>query len=106
MRDLAEYAPNNWHPEGCGTLKSVISHEIGHNIDYILNAREDKEIKGLFGSLKKQDVINGLSEYGSESVSEFIAESWAEYRNNSKPRKISQEVSKKLIDMWRLKFRS
>ena len=92
-------------PDGCGTIKSVLDHEIGHQLDKMLGLRDMSEIQALFESRVK--IINGAEDYSriTEELSryawkndnpnryaEFTAEAWAEYCNNPSPREIAQSV--------------
>lgn len=96
---FSDHVKNKWSPIGCGTIKSIIEHEIGHQIDYLMKLREDKQILQYFNNLKKTDIINTLSEYASENIAEFIAEAWCEYRNNPKPRDISRKIVKRIFEL-------
>ena len=85
---------SGWHPLGTNTIASVFDHEVGHQLDYVLDLRNNADIKNLWNSLQKDQVGNGLSRYGATSISEFIAEGWAEYCNNPQPRDIATQIGK------------
>ena len=81
----------------CDTIRYVLDHEIGHQLDYMLGISEQTNIQKLFNSMDKNTITNELSEYAwnntNEKVyAEFIAEGWAEYCNNPKPRKVAKEI--------------
>ena len=80
-----------WHPEGTEALRSVMDHEIGHQIDYMLNLRKNTQIVNLYLQNKPQMTRN-LSTYAKKNIQEFIAESWAEYINNPTPRALAKQV--------------
>ncbi|MFA5336483.1 MAG: phage minor capsid protein [Candidatus Omnitrophota bacterium] len=87
-----------WHPVGCDKVKSVVDHEMGHQIDKLVGAKMDPDINHLF----RDTMINGmmkddLSEYAERDLGEFIAESWSEYMNNPTPRPIAQKVAERLL---------
>lgn len=84
-----------WHPPGCGTVKAVFDHELGHEIDRLIGLRTDGDFLKLFNEEKKKgkDAIGeNLSRYGTKNEAEFIAEAWSEYLNNEKPRPIAVAV--------------
>ena len=85
-----------FHPQGTGTFKSVIDHELGHAIDYTVGARQDREIVKFWESLDAREVEIGLSAYANTSMAEFIAEGWSEYRNNPHPRLIAKKIGERL----------
>ncbi len=84
-------------PIGCGTPKACMDHELGHEIDKLLNASEDPVINELYEDMiqnhRPEEVLSG---YSKKNINEFIAESYSEYRNNPNPRTISVEVYKRL----------
>lgn len=91
---LAKSVENGWHPQDCQTFKSVLDHELGHQLDAALNLSRNKEILELYQSCTKEEIKSGLSEYSLKSIEEFIAEGWTEYKNNKKPRRIASAIGK------------
>lgn len=91
-RSVWEDVTNKYHPVGCDTIKSVFDHEIAHMIDKATGLRKDLEMQKLFNSLTKEEITDGLSEYGSTKIAEFIAEGYAEYLNNPAPREIARKI--------------
>ena len=85
---------SKFHPEGTASVKAVFDHEMAHQLDYALDLRKDAEMVKLFGSYTKAEIKEGLSEYGTRNIQEFIAEGYAEYLNNPQPRDIAQKVGK------------
>jgi hypothetical protein len=91
---------------------SPITHEVGHIIDAYLtkNVLKKAYIAGgeenISGTLRKNvikllklnynDVILGLSIYGSGKPTEFIAEAFSEYMDSVFPRKIAQAVGEQI----------
>lgn len=108
---LENNVESKFHPEGCGTIRSVLDHEIGHQIDNLLSVRTDKDIQKLYHSMTKTEITENLSRYAwdnnnSDNYSEFIAEAWAEYCNNSNPREIAQktgEIIERKYTEWKKK---
>ena len=88
-----------WHPIGCDTVKAVLDHGFGHQLDSFLGIRNKKEMIEILEENKKEkgkflseySIFNKLDEI---NIKETIAEGWSEYCNNSKPRELSQRVGK------------
>ena len=84
-------------PVGCDTPRATFDHEMGHEIDRMLRASEDKEIAGMYREMI--DRGNGeevLSGYAKTSIAEFIAEAYSEYQNNPAPREYAKRVYQRL----------
>lgn len=94
-----------WHPVGCDTIKSVVDHELAHQIDDLLQLSEREEVKDLFfggktrilSEVRKEELASGLSRYSYDNknknpVREFVAEAWAEYCNNPEPRPLARQI--------------
>lgn len=84
---------NKYHPEGTHH-DSIITHEIGHAMDFILNLRQNEEIRALYRSGDPTDTV---SKYARTNIKEFISECFAEYINSEKPREMATKVGK-IID--------
>lgn len=84
---------NKYHPQGTHH-DSIITHEIGHTMDFILDLRHDEEIRALY---KSGDPIDTVSKYARTNIKEFISECFAEYINSEKPREMATKVGK-IID--------
>lgn len=88
-------------PVGCDTSRATVDHELGHEIDKLVNARNDDYIKELYNDMVKNgNARDNLSAYSETSVKEFIAEAYAEYRNNPVPRDYSLKVYERLIYLY------
>ena len=88
---------NKYHPLYCDTIRYVLDHEVGHQLDVMLSISEQKNIQKLFDSMDNETITNELSQYAWDNrnkkrYAEFIAEGWAEYCNNPKPRKVAKEI--------------
>jgi len=68
-----------------------MDHEIGHQIDYMLELSRNPEFLKLYRE-NKPNIKEVLSAYGGKNIAEFIAESWAEYINNPTPRPLAKQV--------------
>lgn len=106
---------SRWHPVGCDTIKSIADHEYGHQLDQLLQLRSNPELKRIrkeahggqaahtartpyesvevpIGPNAKTNVTQAVSAYAATNAAEFIAESWAEFKNNPNPRPVAVRV--------------
>lgn len=86
-----------YYPIKCDTIRYILDHEVGHQLDVMLSISEQKNIQKLFDSMDNETITNELSQYSWDNrnkkrYAEFIAEGWAEYCNNPKPRKVAKEI--------------
>lgn len=94
-----------FHPVGCDTVKSVLDHEVGHQIDNLLGRiSESKEFASLLESLNVHTLAGAtenLSSYpfasGRMKSAELLAEAWAEYNNNPSPRPAAKAIGEFLL---------
>lgn len=72
--------------KGASNPKYLIDHELDHKIkDWfkIGNHEEDKDIVKLYNTFfSKKGAGKLVSKYAKESMSEFISECWASFRNS------------------------
>ena len=97
LNALASDVMNKFHPEGADTIRSVLDHEIGHQLDNMLDLWDNVEITKLYRSMKPKEMTEALSEYAwnnsnRSETGEFIAEAWSEYLNNPNPRPVAKKV--------------
>lgn len=105
LKALQNDVSSKWHPEGCATIRSVLDHEVGHQLDSLLGISNLPEIKNLFDSRSETQITEGLSKYAwnnknANRYGEMIAEAWAEYCNNPEPREIAKTVGKRIISEY------
>ena len=95
---------SKYHPVGCGTLKASLDHEMGHQIDSLLDLQNDSVILNLWKGLAKDKarMTEELSNYANKSIGEFIAEAWAEYCNNPNPRITAKTVGTRAEEVYKL----
>lgn len=97
---------SQWHPPGCETIRSVVDHEFGHQLDALLALRTDDAIISQW----KQSLAKGLkqevSEYAGENIAEFIAECWAEACNATEPRPVARAIAGIVRTRYRSRFGS
>ncbi len=103
---LSDNVKSKFHPEYCDTIKSVLDHEIGHQLDDLLKISEIEEIQDLFDSRNKLQLTEEISQYSwdndnSNKYGEFIAEGWAEYCNNPTPRLIAKRIGKTIERIYK-----
>lgn len=84
-----------WVKTDASVARQTTVHELGHNIAKMLygNYNGSKEIIAI----RKKHLPNlerGLSKYGASSMSETIAEAFAEYKTSKNPRPIAKEIGK------------
>lgn len=100
---------SKFHPEGCDTIRSVLDHEIGHQLDDLLGIGNLQNIQNLFTKHNLRELTDGLSEYAwnnknPNKFSEMIAEGWAEYCNNPNPREIAKKIGETIEAEYKKKF--
>lgn len=105
VETLKKSVASKWHPESCDTIRSVLDHEVGHQLDALLNISDLPEIKHLFDSRNQHRITEDLSRYAwdnsnSNKYGEMIAEAWAEYCNSSSPRIIAKTVGEKIVSEY------
>ena len=83
----------NFHPVGCDTIRSVVDHELGHQLDQLLGLRVDREIMEAYKEAASLGMKEQVSTYAGTNVAEFIAECWAEGLNNQNPREYARRIS-------------
>lgn len=92
-----------WKPAGCYTPQATVDHELGHQIAQLTNAYNDVCIQKMYSDFMNLNSIQRgekLSGYAGESIHEFIAEGWSEYRNNPNCRSLAKNISNRLFDLY------
>lgn len=92
-----------WKPAGCDTPQATVDHELGHQIAKLTNAHNDYKIQEMYSrfmSLSSTQRGEVLSGYAGESIHEFIAEGWSEYRNNPNCRPLAANIANRLFDLY------
>ena len=90
---------SKYHPEGTESIKAILDHELGHQIDDLIGLNTNPRIVEVYSRYTNEELTDKLSTYAWSNNnktprSEFIAEAWSEYRNNPKPRELAKEVGK------------
>ncbi len=89
-----------------GPLAATWVHEIGHIVDYHVQARKDPQMKNILGSYTNTQISQGLSRYASTDPAEVISESWAEVNTTAQPRPIAKQVVARLHELIQAKHPS
>jgi hypothetical protein len=85
-----------FHPEGTGTYKALVDHEIAHEWERLLGMKRDTPLINLYHghlSTMRQD----LSEYARKNIGEFLAEGWAEFLNNPTARPLALAIGQRML---------
>lgn len=87
-----------YHPVGCSTIKSVVDHEMAHEIDKLLKLSDSSTVIDMYKSLKASgQMASELSRYATTDIQEFIAEAWAEFQNNPTPRPTAKAIGEYIM---------
>jgi hypothetical protein len=101
---LADSAALRWHPVGCDTIRSVVDHELGHQLDDLLKLRIDPELNIVYNRTLKAGIREEVSGYAGKNIEEFIAECWAESCNNPSPRGAARTVAAIIRQRYRARY--
>ena len=83
---------SGFHPQGTDSIKALIDHEFGHQLDYAYDLRNNQGVRDLWHNTSNDDIKTGLSRYGAKNIAEFIAEAYSEYVNNPVARAIAKTI--------------
>ena len=109
IQSLKRQVESKFHPVGADSIKSVLDHEIGHQLDDLLGIGNQEHIKKLFDSRTTEELTNDISKYAwdndnNKRYSEMIAEAWSEYQNNPEPREIAKVVGETIEQTYKKQF--
>jgi hypothetical protein len=102
---LKRSVDSGYHPVGTDTIRSIVDHEFGHEIDALLGVRDDHVIIKMYKDAKAKGMKGELSLYADENIAEFIAEGWSESLNNPNPRPVAAGISKRIRELYDEKFK-
>jgi hypothetical protein len=101
----------NFHPIGHNAIKSILDHEVGHQLDIIVGmASEDKHLlydllfPGMDYKERYSYIKDNLSAYATTNNKELVAEAWMEYINNPNPRSISKTIGDYIVSEYEKRF--
>lgn len=94
---IKEDVKSGWHPVGTESPASILIHEFGHMVDYMLidAGIRDKYLTPITKEvlkLSKKELRDQLSEYAGTNHMEVIAEAFAEYHLSKNPRKWARKI--------------
>jgi SPP1 gp7 family putative phage head morphogenesis protein len=101
---LARNVETGYHPPGGDTIRSVVDHELGHQLDNLLGLSKDAEIQQLYLDALKAGIKTQLSAYAGKNRQEFIAEAWSEALNNPQPRAVATRIAEIIRARYAAKF--
>lgn len=109
VQAIAQDVKNRFHPVGCDTIRSILDHEIGHQLDDLLGISSRPEIQALYDARTEEELTRDLSTYAwkndsRERYGEMIAEAWAEYCNNPHPRELARRIGETIEAEYRRKY--
>lgn len=101
---------NGFHPVGTGTIRSILDHELGHQLDELLGIRKNKRVQEIFDSMTNEEITKNVSRYSwdnknTDRYSEFIAECWSEFTNNPNVRAVAKEVGEIIENEYNKKYK-
>lgn len=103
-KSLQNDVKNGFHPVKCDTIKSVVDHEAGHQLDRLIGLADNEDFLKYYKSLSPDDITKGLSRYATTNIREFIAEGWSEYLNNPSPRPIAKKIGEFVKKVYKAKY--
>jgi hypothetical protein len=102
---LAKGVETGFHPPGTASVKAIIDHELGHQLDLLLGLAGDSEVMAVHSSMKSAGTIAAeVSGYAEKNIAEFIAEAWAEFKNNPAPRAAASRIGGIVRDRYSARF--
>ena len=99
---------SGFSPKGCGTMRAVVDHELGHLLDFWLGISNLGEFSSKMKKLDERYIERNLSGYavqGGVNYYEVVAEGIAEYRNNPHPRELAQFIGYLLEKQYKWKMK-
>lgn len=93
-----------WHPVGADTIRSVVDHELGHQLDALLGLEFDSEVIKAYKAAQLKGIKDEVSSYADKNIKEYIAECWAEVCNNPAPRANARAIAEIVRARYQAKF--
>lgn len=98
---IAEGVANNWQAKNNLSVQSIIEHEIGHQIQFIIEFGDDLNRKLKLRNFINENLINNgqnlvknISKMATSTKSEFIAECYIEFLSDPKNKRGNPVVKK------------
>lgn len=87
-----------YHPPGKSYTVDVTAHELGHQIDALLDVRIDPEVAALWREASRGDLLQTVSGYANRGgITEGIAEGWAEAYGAQAPRSFALGLRERIL---------
>ncbi len=111
--EIARAVLIKFHPVGTASIRGIFDHEIGHQLDALLDLRKDKEIRDVIDSMTDNELTENLSQYSWDNAAskdrgdryqEAIAEAWSEYCNNPNCRGTAKAIGERIEYIYDQKF--
>lgn len=93
-----------WHPVGADSIRSVVDHEMAHQLDDLLGLHLDIEVIAAYKAAKLKGITDEVSSYANKNIKEYIAECWAEVCNNPAPRAHARAIGEIVRARYQSKF--
>lgn len=104
----ASEVANKFKPRATASVEGTINHELGHQMDKLLDLRKNAEIQKIYNSMTSQEITEKLSRYAwnnkNVKYAEFIAEAWSEYKTSRHPREVAKQIGE-IIEKEYKKFK-
>ena len=94
QNNFKAWSTHNFSPKHCNNIQSMIYHEMGHVLTFILNLRDDKKLKAIIDkyTIYKEYIPLMLSTYATTDEEELIADAFAEYMMCSKSNRLVNAI--------------
>ncbi len=95
---------SGFHPPGCDTIRSVVDHELGHQLDDLLGLHIDAAATAIYNEAKAKGIGKEVSRYAEKNIKEFISECWSESINNPEPREYARRIAELVRARYAAKY--
>lgn len=108
-------AEKGWFTKGAKDFSYIMNHELGHEIDKLLNFRKDEDFLAIYNREHKAGInqlAEKLSTYGATAgnkiahrPAEMIAEAWAEFTTSATPRPLAMEIGELMLRKYYIDYK-
>lgn len=106
---------SGWFTKDAKDFTYIMNHELGHEIDKLLNFRKDPDFIKIYKREHEEGIAKlseRLSKYGatagnrmSARPAEMIAEAWAEFVTSETPRELAKEIGELMLEKYYLDYK-
>lgn len=111
IKILKSQQEDKFHPLNCPPVEAIIHHELGHILHYYINGKNNdrqannddfivRVYRHLHSKKNPEPMTQAVSRYANQSISEFIAEAWAEYMTSPEPRETATIIGDRLVKLY------